>query len=82
MQAAFTIVACILASRATWAAGIVLVLGWLPLIVVGALGGPDANPVGLGLLAMLSTPVVLLLGCMGIVRGFLRWRAGPGRPPC
>ena len=77
MQSVFAIVARIFGSRATWAAGIVLVLGWLPLIVVGTLGGPGANPVGLGLLAMLSTPVALLLGCAGIVRGFLRWRAGP-----
>ncbi len=77
MQSAFAIVTHILASRATWAAGIVLLLGWLPLIVVGTLGGPDANPVGLGLLAMISTPVALLLGCAGMVRGFLRWRAGP-----
>ena len=76
MRDPFAIFSCIFSSRATKSALIVLVLGWLPLLLVGAFGAADANPVGLGLLAWFSIPVAFLLGCVGIVRGVRRWLAG------
>lgn len=74
MQDPFAIFTYFFASRATKAGAIILVLGWLPLLLTIAFGDPDANPIGLGLLAWLATVIAFLLCCAGMVRGFLRWR--------
>lgn len=75
MQDLFALFEYVLASRSTKAAGIVLVLGWLPLLLMIFFGDANANPIGLGLLAWLATVIALLLACAGIVRGIQRWRA-------
>ncbi len=64
----------VLASRATKAAGVILVLGWLPLLMMIFIGDANANPIGLGLLAWLATLIALLSACVGSIRGFQRWR--------
>lgn len=42
------------------------VLAWAPLLVVGTLD-PDSNPVGLGLLAWLVSPIGLLAALLGLL---------------
>lgn len=76
MQDPFAIFTYIWTSRASKAAAVVFVLGWLPLLLVIGFGEPDANPIGLGLLAWLSTIAALLLAGIGVARGIKRWRAG------
>ena len=39
----------------------VFVFGWSPILIYAAFGPPDGNPIGLGLLAWMSTPVALIL---------------------
>ena len=65
----------VLVAPLTKAAGATLVLGWLPLLVVATLGPEDANPIGLGLLAMVATPIAFGLFAAGVVQGYLRGRA-------
>jgi hypothetical protein len=69
-----SLTAAILASRATKAALWVFGLGWLPLLLYIPFAEPDANPVGLGLLAWFATMAAFVLGVLGIARGYLRWR--------
>jgi hypothetical protein len=66
--------AAIFASRATKAAAWVFGLGWLPLLLFIPFAEPDANPLGLGLLAWFATMAAFVLGVLGIARGYLRWR--------
>jgi hypothetical protein len=74
MADSMSFAAAILASRATKAAVWVFALGWLPLLLYLPFAEPDANPIGLGLLAWFATLVALPLVLAGIARGYLRWR--------
>jgi hypothetical protein len=69
-----SLTAAILASRATKAALWVFGLGWLPLLLFLPFAEPDANPIGLGLLAWFATMAAMPLALAGIVRGYLRSR--------
>jgi hypothetical protein len=64
----------ILASRATKAGLWIFGLCWLPLLLYLPFAEPDANPVGLGLLAWFGTMVAFVFGVLGIARGYLRSR--------
>lgn len=69
----FDLFDAILGARFTKAAGLILLCGWAPLLLMLPFLGPDANPIGLGLLAWFSTPVALVFGVMGVVAGYRRW---------
>lgn len=74
MRRFFDLVDAILAARATKAAGIILLCGWGPLLAVIVFGDRDANPIGFGLLAWLSTPFAFGAALVGAVSGYRRWR--------
>jgi hypothetical protein len=57
--------------RLIYLALLVLVASYAPLIVVGTLD-PSANPIGLGLLAMLGTAVAASLAAWAVLRAILR----------
>jgi hypothetical protein len=49
---------------------IILVLSWVPLLIVGLLD-PNANPIGLGLLAWLGSLIALIIIAIGGLRRLL-----------
>jgi hypothetical protein len=69
--------------RSRWvrAGGIVLAVGWTPLLLfalVDWLAGTRSNPIGFGLLMCLSTPIGIGLVVVGAVAAFTSSRAlGP-----
>jgi hypothetical protein len=54
-----------------WGAGL-LVASWVPIVLVGTLS-PDANPIGLGLLAWAGSAVALGLIALGVLAALLRF---------
>lgn len=52
---------------ATFGVG-VFVVGVGPLLLYGLLGPADGNPIGLGLLAMVSVPVAGMLVVLGLIK--------------
>lgn len=52
------------------AAGLVICI--LPLFIVGALD-PKSNPVGLGLLMVMGTPIVLIVAIVAIAALIVNW---------
>lgn len=53
-------------------AGIALAICWAPLLIVGGLGISD-NPIGLGLLAVVVSPIVLLVTIIVLAYQAVRW---------
>lgn len=67
-----------MAMRILLGAVAVLYLGWSPIVIYAAFGPPNGNPIGLGILAWMSTPVALVLLIMSAVIAFLRDRDRTG----
>ncbi len=75
MLSLLDLIDAILAARGTKAAGLLLFVGWGPLLYVILFGDKEANPIGLGLLAWLSTPFMMGAALTGCVSGYRRWKA-------
>jgi hypothetical protein len=54
-------------ARIVYAGIAVAAVAWLPLLLYFAFGPAKGNPIGLGLLAMLGTPVAVVAVLVGIV---------------
>ena len=53
-------------------ATIALALCWAPLFIVGGLGISD-NPVGLGILAVVISPIVLVVAAIVLIFQIAKW---------
>jgi hypothetical protein len=65
--------------RIVYAGVAVAAVAWMPLLLYIAFGPPEGNPIGLGLLAMLGTPVAVVAVLVGIVWVAVDRFAGRGR---
>jgi hypothetical protein len=74
----------IVGTPAARAAGWALGIGWTPLLLYLAyaalVGERNPNPIGLGLLCFLATPVAMILASIGIVQAALRHRHAAQAP--
>jgi hypothetical protein len=61
-------------------AGLILgAAGVLPLLLYGVFGPADGNPIGLGLLAVVSVPIAGGVTLMGLVKMAVEFLVGGGR---
>ena len=51
----------------------ILVLGAGPLLIYALVGPADGNPIGLGLLAVVTVPVGGILAGLGLIKMLIEW---------
>lgn len=59
--------------------GLIALAGVGPLLLYGVFGPADGNPIGLGLLAVLSVPAAAVLALVGIVQWLVEAARTAGR---
>ncbi|HAZ12913.1 MAG: hypothetical protein A2X86_08990 [Bdellovibrionales bacterium GWA2_49_15] len=55
-------------SKLVWIGAGIFILGFLPIILYSLFGPKDGNPIGLGLLSMISAPIGFLVFLIGAVK--------------